>query len=444
MIIPGKRLQQAVIAWLVLGLAPVTARLMETDSQPVLLGGWLLAGGLLLAWSLGDLWQLWQRPAPAAERRLPSALSVQLEHAVRIRLDSNSFVANSWLADEHPGDDPDTGLPVLIHPAKKGNVTEFTYRYRPSKRGLCQFGDILLWQPSPARLFRRRYRISAATDLPVYPDFSVLQRDALKAHQDSRQLGSAHHQQRRGQGMEFHQLREYRPGDSLRQIDWKASARRRALISRDYEEEQNQQLIVLLDGGQRLAMQADDVSAFDHALNATLLLSWQAGKQGDRPGVMLFSGEQPLWLPPLGGEASINHLLNHLYPLQPSHRASDYADAARRLLDKWQRHSLVVLVTHLQPDDEEDLLAAIKLLSRRHLVLVADMMQPAQASIRELQPQTMDDAWLVTGDAIWQEAQQGLYTRLQHAGALVVSALPWHLPARLNQLYLTLKRAGRL
>ncbi|MDF1820742.1 MAG: DUF58 domain-containing protein [Alcanivoracaceae bacterium] len=444
MIIPGKRLQQWVLLWLALGLAPVAARLMEADSQPLLLGAWLLAGSALLAYALADLWQLLRRRPPIAERRLPSALSVQLEHPVSIRLHSNSFAANSWLADEHPGDDPDTGLPVLVHPASDGNVTEFTYRYRPSRRGLCQFGDILLWQPSAARLFRRRYRISAATDLPVYPDFSVLQRDALKAHQDSRQLGSAHHQQRRGQGMEFHQLREYRPGDSLRQIDWKASARRRALISRDYEEEQNQQLIVLLDGGQRLAMKADDVSAFDHALNATLLLSWQAGKQGDRPGVMLFSGDQPLWIPPLGGTSSINQLLNHLYPLQPSPRASDYADAARRLLENWQRHSLVVLVTHLQPDDEEDLLAAIKLLSRRHLVLVADMLQPAQARVSDLQPRSMDDAWLVTGDAIWQEGQQALYTRLQHAGALVVSALPWHLPARLNQLYLTLKRAGRL
>src|SRR3546814_17485646 len=62
----------------------------------------------------------------------------------------------------------------------------------------------------------------------------------------------AHLKRRRGEGTDFHQMREYRIGDSLRQIDWKATARARKLISHEYQDEKNQQLIVVLDTGRRM------------------------------------------------------------------------------------------------------------------------------------------------------------------------------------------------
>ena len=443
MLRPSPRLVRLAL-WLTgIALLTVTLPLWWPAGHAPALTLWALAGTLLLSATLVDTTAVFRRPTPKATRLLPAALSVQRDHLVRLQFVSADLPPDCELADHHPNDDPHTGLPARLTPAPQ-TLTEFQYRYRPSRRGLARFGAIELWLPGPLGLVWQRRRISADASVPVYPDFSMLQPHSLAAQRDSQLEGGQRRQPRRGEGMEFHQLREYRPGDSLRQVDWKASARRRTLISREYQEEQNQHLIMLLDGGARLAMRSNGLSAFDHALNASLVLAWSALAQGDKPGVMLFSADQDCWLPPVRGQRGLHRLLNGLYTVHPGQRASDYSQAARRLMERWHKHALVVLISHLQPDDEEELLSAVRLLGGRHLLMIADVQLPAQARLRQQPVETVDDALRVSADAAWCDARDAMHTRLRHAGALVVAATPEELPARLNQLYLALKRSGRL
>ena len=114
-----------------------------------------------------------------------------------------------------------------------------------------------------------------------YPNFSsVMKYSLLATDQRLNQMGILK-KRRRGEGLNFHQLREYRDGDSLRQIDWNATARTHKLISRDYQEERDQQIIFLVDCGRRMLAHDDQLSHFDHTLNAILLLSHVALRQGD-------------------------------------------------------------------------------------------------------------------------------------------------------------------
>ncbi|WP_426806471.1 DUF58 domain-containing protein, partial [Stenotrophomonas sp. SrG] len=76
-------------------------------------------------------------------------------------------------------------------------------------------------------------------------------------------------------------------GDSLRQIDWKATSRARKLISREYEDEKNQQLELMIDTGRRMMASEGGLSHFDHGLNAAQVVSYLALRQGD--GVGLFA-----------------------------------------------------------------------------------------------------------------------------------------------------------
>ncbi|MCG8394449.1 MAG: DUF58 domain-containing protein [Pseudomonadales bacterium] len=403
---------------------------------------WWAMGALIALVAGLDLWHGRRLPTPQAERLLPNALSVQQPHPVRVRIASDSLPAGTELADEHPGDDPNTGLPCPLTPSAE-DLTELTYHYRPAQRGPVRFGDLVFWFPSRLRLWRLRKVCPARCTVPVYPDFSRISHTQLDANH-THLLTGTRLQPRRGEGMEFHQLRDYHPGDSLRQIDWKATARRRTLISREYQDEQNQQVLVMLDGGRRLAMPVGSLTGFDHALNAALLLSWSALKQKDKAGAMLFSGDQPRWLPPVQGQQGINHLLNGLYDLHPSHHASDFSLAARQLVRHSRRRALVVLVTRLQQEDLDDLLAAVTLLRRHHLVLIADMQLPEQEALSHATVTDFDQALQVCADAQEQQARQALHTRLRHAGALVTASTPEQMPARLNNLYLMLKRSGKL
>ncbi|WP_414431087.1 DUF58 domain-containing protein [Alcanivorax sp. IL3] len=413
---------------------------------------WLPAGFVVVWWALGaltlviallDQWHARRLPAPQAQRELPTALSVQQPHPVRVRITSASLPETVELADQHPGDDPHTGLPTTLTRAE-AELTELTYHYRPSRRGPVQFGDLVFWFPSRLMLWQVRKVCDAACTVPVYPDFSRLSHSGLDANH-AHLLTGTRLQPRRGEGMEFHQLREYHPGDSLRQIDWKATARRRSLISREYQDEQNQQVLVMLDGGRRLGMPVGSLTGFDHALNAALLLAWSALKQKDKAGAMLFSGDQPRWLPPVQGQQGINHLLNGLYDLHPSQHASDFSLAARQLVRRSRRRALVVLVTRLQQEDLDDLMSAVSLLRRHHLVLIADMLLPEQEQLsRQPVGNDFDQALQVCADAQEQQARHDLHTRLRHAGALVTATTPQQMPAQLNNLYLMLKRSGRL
>ena len=80
------------------------------------------------------------------------------------------------------------------------------------------------------------------------------------------QAGAFHAVRRRGHGTEFHQLREYRQGDSRRLVDWKATGRLRKPVVREYQEEQNQEIHFVLDSGYRMHASEGGVSHFDRAL----------------------------------------------------------------------------------------------------------------------------------------------------------------------------------
>ena len=172
--------------------------------------------------------------------------------------------------------------------------------------------------------------------------------------------------------MSFTSYVEYRRGDSLRQIDWRATSRLRKLISREYQEERDQQIIFLLDCGRRMRTKDGALSHFDHTLNAVLLLSYVALKQGDAVGFMAFGGPQR-WLKPVKGAHQVNTLLNQVYDLHPTNRASDYIKAAQDLAVLHKKRALVVLASNLRDDDISELDPAVSLLSRHHLLLMANL-----------------------------------------------------------------------
>src|SRR5690606_32606417 len=151
MMIPTRRLQAAVALWAMLAMLLAFAPLISSHLPRLLTGLWLAAGALLGALALLDLVLVWRRGAPQAERQLPAAFAAGLPGTVRVRLRSATLPAGSLLADQHPGDDARTGLPLAVSPAAEDD-TLIEYSYRPARRGVARFGAIRLWCPSPLGL----------------------------------------------------------------------------------------------------------------------------------------------------------------------------------------------------------------------------------------------------------------------------------------------------
>jgi len=400
--------------------------------------GLLLA---LLVLALLDAFRLKRLPSPRLSREIPGSLALGRWSDVQLILEHDfSQPLSVQIFDHVPSGLDFEHLPLIVE-LQPGQHSRIDYRLRPLKRGHFSFEHCDINLPSPLGLWSDKRILDVADHTRVYPDFARLYGGQLLAVDNWLSQLGVRQRQRRGLGLEFHQLREFREGDSLRQIDWKATARQRTPIAREYQDERDQQIIFMLDCGRHMRSQDGELSHFDHALNACLLLSYVALRQGDAVGLSTFASEQPRYLAPVKGTSHLNTLLNSVYDLNSSQRSADYQAAATQLLARQKRRALVVLVTNLREEDDDELLPAVKRLSRQHQVLVASLREDVLDTLRQSPVQTLPEALAYCGTVDYLNARAELHERLNAHGVLVMDALPGNFGAALVTRYLGWKRA---
>ncbi|UST57787.1 DUF58 domain-containing protein [Pseudomonas moraviensis] len=425
---------------LVLGVFQALGR--ELPSSLIAINWGLLLA--LLALAVIDALRLKRLPSPRIKRQMPGSLAlgrwaeVQLDiaHDFAEALNVNLFDhVPDGLAFEH--------LPWVVE-LQPGHSSQIRYRLRPAKRGHFRFEQCEVNLPSPFGLWSGKRLIEVADQTRVYPDFARLYGAELRAVDNWLSQLGVRQRQRRGQGQEFHQLREFREGDSLRQIDWKATARQRTPIAREYQDERDQQIIFLLDCGRRMRSQDDELSHFDHALNACLLLSYVALRQGDAVGLSTFADDQTRHVVPVKGSGQLNVLLNAVYDLDSTQRPADYQAAVNQLLTRQKRRALVVMVTNLRDEDDEELLSAIRRLSAHHRVMVASLREEALDTLRQSPVQTLPEALAYCGTVNYLNERAERHERLSAHGVAVMDVRPAAFGAELVTQYLSWKSSGAL
>jgi uncharacterized protein (DUF58 family) len=434
------------LLWLALllavGIVLGTVRALGIDVAPSLLRiNWALLLALLVLAAL-DIVLIKRLPSPRVTRRLSGSLALGRWSEANLEVEHDfSQSLNVQLFDHVPDGLNFENLPLTVE-LQPGQRSLISYRLRPLKRGHFSFEHCEVSLPGPLGLWSDKRLLTVADQTRVYPDFARLYGGRLLAVDNwLSQLGVRQHQ-RRGQGQEFHQLREFREGDSLRQIDWKATARQRTPIAREYQDERDQQIIFLLDCGRRMRSQDGELSHFDHALNACLLLSYVALRQGDAVGLCTFASDQPRYLPPVKGVGQLNVLLNTVYDLNSTQRSADYQAAITQLLNRQKRRALVVLVTNLRDEDDEELLAAVKRLGKLHRVLVASLREEVLDRPREAPVQTLPEALAYCGTVDYLNARAEHHERLGAHGTAVLDTRPGALGAQMVTHYLSWKRSG--
>ncbi|MGS1120156.1 DUF58 domain-containing protein [Rhodanobacter sp. UC4436_H3] len=433
---PAPALLWLLLGWTVLGVLASLGRLP--------LAAWLAAGGALALLALVDGWRLRRMPSPEVSRELAPVLPLGPEARIGLRVRGTTRRAQKLrLHDLHPGGWAVRGMPrTLLLPA--GGDVRLEYAVTPDARGQFAFDGCHVQLHSPWRCWSVRRVLGAASTVRVYPNFAALVELAgLSVELASRSVG-ARLQRRRGEGTEFQELRDYRVGDSLRKIDWKATARSSRLISREYRDERNQQVVLMLDCGRRLLAQDDRRVHFDHVLNASLALASIALRQGDAVGLLACTGQQQRWLPPQQGSGGMDMLLGAGYDLHAMPLATDYLAAASALQAHQQRRALVVLITNVRDEDDAELRAAVSMLSRRHLVMLV--------SLREL---ALDHAAADPGDELegsirsaaamnYLADRERTHEALRREGINTLDVSCGELSGALIERYLAIKRGNRL
>jgi uncharacterized protein (DUF58 family) len=411
---------------------------------PVLIASWVAGGITLLLFVALDGWRAWRQAPPRIVRNASHSLPVGVWREVSLEIDNPLPQASVVrVFDHYPSACDMEGLPLTFTLAPQTRARA-SYRLRFTARGEHSFAGIEALINSPFGLLRRRAFVDAPHRARVYPNFATVAKYALLATDNRLSQMGIRQRRRRGEGLSFHQLREYREGDTPRQIDWKATARVNKLVSCEYQDERDQQIMFLLDCGNRMrAKEEGSLSHFDEALNALLLLAHVALRQGDAVGCMSFGHDTRL-IPARKGHAALNHLMERLFDLEPGSNSPDYRSAATRIAQTVRKRSLVLILTNLRDEDDEELRDAIAVLRRHHLVLLASLRETAVQHLIE-QPRDTFEAALGAAAALqYISTRTTAIERLKRSGAHVLDVTPAALPVALVNRYLDFKSSGIL
>ncbi|MCB0189925.1 MAG: DUF58 domain-containing protein, partial [Caldilineaceae bacterium] len=183
--------------------------------------------------------------------------------------------------------------------------------------------------------------------LHVYPDIKQIGEYALLARTNRLSQIGVRHTRHPGQDNDFERLRDYQTDDNYRHIDWRASARRQKLTVKQFQTDQSQRVIFLLDCGRMMTNEYEQLSLLDYALNSVLMLSYVALDQGDSVGMLCFSDQIHAYVPPAGGKGQMNRLLHAGFDQFPRLVQSRFDQAFLYLSTHCRRRSLVVLITNV-------------------------------------------------------------------------------------------------
>jgi uncharacterized protein (DUF58 family) len=437
---PGLRLLLLLLPALLIGLAAALATIIEWPQAfqlKLLFWCWF---ALVVLLALLDAAAL-RRPRFEVSRLLEPHLALGVKQSVGIHLDNFDERRQSlWLTDFPPPQLQLEGLPVRLSIEVNERI-ELRYRVTPLRRGLAEFGRVGCRVLSSWGLWEKNYYYGLAQQTRVYPNYKPLFRASFVGSDQLYADLGLQLRQRRGEGTDFHQLRDFRVGDSLRQIDWRATARFHKPISREYQEERDQQVVFLLDCGRRMRARDGAISHFDHALNALLISAFVALRQGDSVGLLSFAGASR-WVAPVKGRQQISHLLEQIYDLDSAPVTSDYLEVAQQLMMRQTRRSLIILISSLEPQDSDDLAKAARLLSRHHLVMIASMRQQVLTDTLSSEIVSIDDALKYCGVSQHLQQQSSMYAQLRSDNIIVADTPPAQMHSTLINEYMALKRSG--
>ncbi|MFL6628994.1 MAG: DUF58 domain-containing protein [Vitreoscilla sp.] len=450
-----------------------------TEPHLALVGGGLFAALVLACAVDAVLTALRLRRHPIVfERQMPSAFALGQPHGLTATLAHEGL--HPWsleLFDHVPATMTQRLLPAqVVLPAR--SKLDVRYEITPTQRGKVVFEPAAIRVRSVLGLVDLQLRVGQSQAAHVYPNFAALSRYAwLAGDRRLAEIGIKTYAAR-GAGTDFKQLGEYVPGMPTRHIDWNASMRHRRPVVREFQDDRDQSVVFLLDCGRR--MRADEGpptadyhgqppkgarglaperlsaaaavgsriggSHFDQALNAAMLLAYVALKDGDAVGALTFGHDasEQRHFAPAKGMAALNTLVARLHDIEPSPTHSDYLAAARDLMLRVRRRSLIVVLTNFRDEDCEELEDALRLMRTRHLVLLASLREGVVAEIAA-QPLDTPGAIVDVAAAHWfQNARAEAFRRLAGKNQLLVDTEPDKLAAALVNRYHAVKRARLL
>ena len=430
---------------------------------------------IMLAWDLFILaliaFDLTRLPPPAkitVTRRFvhSPALGEATEIVHEILQQSNARIQVRVTDDLHPAltPKPET-VTTLAYPRDTASASQIVF---PNRRGDFPLGKAFLRYRGALRLVDRwavadleqRIRIFPATEQSSGNTSIYLMR-ARQIELQKRRL------RLRGTGREFESLRDYQPGDEIRNISWTATARRARLITREFTTERSQKVWIVLDAGRlsrtayemrrthpaaRAEVEQDaaeshllTVTQIDQAASAAVMLAQVIAGSGDKFALLTYGRKVQQQLLPGSGPSHLRLLIDQLSQVRSEAFEADHLHAVARLKTLQRSRGLVLWVTEMaESAGRPEVVAAAAELVRRHLVVLILLTHPELDALAVREPRTVDEMFASTAAQEMLERRRITLAQLRQQGVLVVETTPHEVCADAITKYLEVKAQGLL
>jgi len=377
------------------------------------------------------------------QRVLPEKFSNGDDNPVQLQLVNRYlFPVGIALIDEIPIQFQKRDFILKVQLAK-GEHKVFQYLLRPVQRGVHSFGNLNAFATSPLGLLARRYSFEQNREVPVYPSFLQVKKYELLAFSNRLRQYGLKKIRRIGHTMEFEQIKDYVTGDDIRNINWKATAKRGSVMVNQYQDEKSQPVYSVIDKGRVMKMPFNGLSLLDYAINTSLVISNIALRKHDKAGVFAFSDKIGNRVVAERRGSQMNLILEALYQLRTDFVESDfsrlYVDVKRSL----NQRSLLLLYTNFETLDAlHRQLPYLKALARQHLLVVVFFENTELLDFAGQKPGTAQQLYEQTIARKFIHEKKRIVLELGNHGIQTILTRPGDLTVKTINKYLEIKARG--
>ncbi len=248
--------------------------------------------------------------------------------------------------------------------------TTFNYEVRPVERGEYNFGKTHVYISSLIQIFSRRYSFNKNQITKVYPSYVQMKKYSFLAMHNKLSEFGMKKIRRIGQTMEFEQIKNYTIGDDVRNVNWKATAKKGELMVNQYQDEKSQPIYSIIDLGRVMKMPFEKLSLLDYAINSTLAFSNIALLKNDKSGLLTFSKKIENIIPASNKKTNLSLINEELYGIKTQFNDSDFGILNATIKRKINQRSLLILYTNFEHISAlKRQLPYLKAISRQHLLV---------------------------------------------------------------------------
>lgn len=391
-----------------------------------------------------------------ASRQLPEGLTVTRDFSKRfaigdetdVKLHVENATARDFtliLKDEFPSELKLKGTREEKFTVKAQTQADFYYGLTPPNRGRYEFGQTAVRFLSKFGLVWCQTNLGEPQSIKVYPNMRRAREAELKALGATSYLAVQRKAVRRGEGREFESMRDYVRGDELRHISWTATARRSKLITRQYQIERDQTILIAIDAGRLMTGRIEGETKFDTAIHASLALMSMAARGGDNAGLAVFGRKVKKYLSPKRGIEHLDAVLEALHDLEPELIEPSYARAFQFIASNLKKRALVVILTDLvDKESSKELINSLKLLRPRHLPVVVTIGdRDLNRTVSEI-PKEIKDVFTQSAAEEIIHAREAALRMVESLGGLALDVNASNLAPKLLETYLKVKERGLL